>query len=238
MFQKSRGRPRGLENDAEDAIRLLGDADWGMTHREIASRLRRSPSAIRRALLLAAGVPPGDYEQLGRESLEISQGVHRMSAAREGTVRWAPVLGGWYWCGNEAQFRERNRRERSLPSKQEQARGAYVQLWLEGVMARANRSPRTIRIFNQGARRLGGPLLRGWAEQMGFVFDPQGKIYTESLLEGVFPWWLRRFPGLTFWMRPRAANWLRRPDLVDKPNELAQELERAVRRWRRWAAQP
>ncbi len=239
MFQKSRGRPGGRVSDVARAlIPILRESDRALTHRKIAEVLHEAPSTVRRALLLLAGIHPNHYiEDLDPEDHPRVE-VRGFAAARKGIVCYSAPHGGWYWWENEERLRRRTRDLRNLPSKQEQAWGGFVQRWLEDFMARANRSPRTIRIFNQGARRLGDPFVREWAEQMGFVFDPQGKIYTVSLLEGVFPWLLRRFPRLTFWMRPWAANWLRRPDLVDRPHELAQGLERAVRRWRRWAAQP
>ncbi len=109
MFQNLGGRPRKREKDALDTLRILKDADWGMGHRKIALELDRPDTSIYRALLLAAGVIPEDYERLGLElALEhilTAEGeIKSVKAAREGIARWENNLGGWYWWENEEDF--------------------------------------------------------------------------------------------------------------------------------------
>ena len=104
MPQKSRGRPRRREKDAEAVVSLLRSEDWGLPYREVASKLRRPAESIRRALLLAAEAT--DYR-----------------AAREGEVRWNNILGGWYWWENEKRFTARLKEERGFLTREEQRFG-------------------------------------------------------------------------------------------------------------------
>lgn len=189
MFQNPPGRPRKREKDAEDALRILKGADWGMGHREIASKLRRRrPAAsIYRALLLLAGIMPLYYaEELDLEDISRVE-IRNARGAREGIVRWDNSLGGWYWWENEERFGQKadqDRRVRALRRMATTQREDAVALMVKRYAEKAAANVRFV-TQNRFVRWLARRTPESQSFLRGLDADPEAAFRPFTLLAGI-----------------------------------------------------
>ncbi len=212
-----------LASESEPRTYSIREAHKALSNRGI----QVSRDTAHKALKLLESLLREDVEEYGPAGPRLYTPL--LHAKGRGIFRRQDRLGGWYLDVHEADL-EARWKERNL-SKMQQNWVVYVRLTMEMIRVRANRHPRA---FNLLVRLLRGPF-REEAEEMGLVFD-EGKILVDSVLGGMLPYMIRRYPRLTWFPRVRASRWLRRPDLANRPRELAQTLERAMECWRSWEA--
>ncbi len=185
MYQDPHDRLRARKEDAETALEILREADWGMSIRSIAAALDRPVMSIDRALLLSAAVAPSDYQAFGPESLEYPDSTPMTSvhAAREGVARWSNILGGWYWYENEDGFKEKAREQGRIGLKEMKLVSALD----KGANDAANS---TLRVANNRVLRW----LARWAARRGDSSSQETLRHLAADPEG--PFRELRVPGL------------------------------------------
>ncbi len=141
MVQKPPGRPRKLEDVAERMISLLRPEPLALPTEELARRLGETPSTVRRAFLLAAGVDPEDYEGMGLGEAP-HEDIGSFEEAREGALRYTSSYGGIYW------WEHREALAAGTVSKGDQYLGWLVHYRLLAVKTWIDKHPRLFRLLH------------------------------------------------------------------------------------------